>query len=147
MTATVATVNSFAGIGGNAAAGCEGNLTGLLSSDMPQGCRLMDCKGSWSLRLMSFNAHVSETLLVMLRDATNSSNANDDTHCRRLTSYDEGAAKDASLAEDIDMGIAALDALARKLTQRRYKEISERALRRGLISQLKDHPLMKRLCI
>ena len=143
---TTAYATAFAGIHGSAVTHERATET-VNAVDLPQGSMLLDPAGAWAVRLQSFTARVSETLLIVLRDHGAQATQGDQPLLRRIQAYDESAAKDASLAEDIDNGVAALDALARKLTQRRYTEVHERAMRRTLLSQARHLPLLQRLLI
>lgn len=143
---TTAYATAFAGIHGSAVSN-ERASDKVNAVDLPQGSMLLDPAGAWAVRLQSFSAHVAETLLTILRDNANQMSSGDQPLLRRVQAYDESSAKDSHLTEDIAAGINALDALARKLTQRRYTEISERAMRRSLLSQARHLPLMQRLMI
>jgi len=146
MSTATAYSNAFAGLQG-CANGAEASQPVVNIIDLPEGCMVMDPNGTWAVRLRSFNARITETLLTVLRDNAGMSAQSDTPHLRRLQAYDESAQKDAGLAEDIDTGVAALDALAHKLTRRRYTEIMERTMRRSLLSQSQHTPLIRRMMV
>jgi len=146
MSTATAYSNAFAGIHGSAS-GFDSAQPVVNVIDLPEGCMMMDPNGSWAVRLRSFKAHAAETLLMVLRDNAALSTQSDTPLLRRLQSYDESAQKDAGLAHDIDVGVAALDALAHKLTRRRYTEIMERSMRRSLLTQSQHTPLIRRMMV
>lgn len=136
-------------------AGISGAVTGDRDSqnnvsarmlDGQHGNLLLDPTGRWAIRLNRMEPEVARMLLQILRDLSPPATQMDSTFIRQVAAFDAALAHDASLDAEIERGLAALDTLARKLTRgNRYIEIEERTLRRTLLNQIADQPLMERM--
>lgn len=135
---------AFAGIFGNAIQPSEKPDTAFLL-EQPGGGVLIEPDGRWGLRLTALNPKAGQLLLLVLRDLSPLSAQTDNTLTLRISAYDEAAAKDAHLAEEICQALLQLDNLARRITNRGYDEIAEPALRRPLLMQLAHVSLFQRL--
>lgn len=106
---------------------------------------LFDPSGKWAVHLHTLTADRAQTLLQILRDLAPVGTQVDAPLLRRVSAYDEAATKDPLLTGEILRDLGALDNLAFRMSRKRYHEIAERALRRTLLSQMSEHPLMNRL--
>lgn len=129
--------NSFAGISGSVSAEYV-----VANTDTRI---LLDPTGRWAIRLTSLERTAARMLLQILRDLAPPATQADNAFIRQVAAFDVAAREDRQLLAEIDRGLAALDTLARKLTRRSYLEIEERTLRRTLLSQIADQPLLDRL--
>lgn len=106
---------------------------------------LFDPSGKWAVHLHTLTADRAQTLLQILRDLAPVGTQVDAPLLRRVSAYDEASTKDPLLAAEILRDLSALDQLAFRMSRKRYHEIAERALRRTLLSQMSEYPLMGRL--
>jgi len=137
MTQSHARANSFAGISGSVSADYV-----VAGSDSQI---LLDPTGRWAIRLAHLERAAARMLLQILRDLAPPATQADNSFIRQVAAFDLATKQDTQLQGDIERGLAALDVLARKLTRRSYMEVEERTLRRTLLSQMADQPLMDRL--
>jgi len=139
--------NSFAGPSGCATGGerATGAARQVRSVALPEGGMLLDPSGRWALRVNNMTAESANVLLQILRDLAPQATQVDSASIRSVAAYDEAISKDPSLARHIRDGIQTVDALAHKLTKRRYVDVDERTMRRTLLSQLAGLPLLDRL--
>jgi hypothetical protein len=139
--------NSFAGIHGcmTATERPPFTATGLRSVTLPEGALLLEPSGRWALRLRHLPGDTAQMLLQVLRDLSPPATQIDSSFIRRVAAYDDACAHDPTLLNQISEGVCTLDALAIRITKRRYLELEERALRRTLLLQLTDSPLLDRL--
>lgn len=139
--------NSFAGIHGAMTASEQAPLTstGLRSVTLPEGALLLEPSGRWALRLRHISGEQAQMLLQVLRDLSPPATQIDSSFIRRVAAYDDACATDRRLLGQISDSVVMLDALSQKLTKRRYLQVEERALRRTLLTQLADMPLLERL--
>lgn len=114
-----------------------------ISSDYGQ--TLFDPTGRWAVQLRALPLDKARCLLQILRDLSPMGTQVDGPFLRRVSAYDEAAATSAKLADEILRDLTALDTLAYRMARSTYTDIAERALRRTLLSQMGDRPLMERL--
>ncbi len=129
----------------NAFAGISGSVTGNMPTAEADAQLLLDPTGRWAIRLTTLDKQVALMLLQILRDLAPPATQADSTFIRQVSAFDVAARNDSSLMQEIERGLAALDVLSRKLTRRSYIEVPERTMRRALVSQISEHPLMDRL--
>lgn len=136
--------NSFSGISGSVT-GEQMQQFEVRTVSLPEADLLLDSSGRWAVRLEALTPGTARMLLQMLRDLAPPATQVDSAFIRQVAELDRAAQQDPQLTGEIDRGVAALDALARKLTRRSYVEVEERTLRRTLLSQIGNQPLMDRL--
>lgn len=128
----------------NAFAGISGSVSSTQAPEVDMQL-LLDPTGRWAIRLTAIEKPVALMLLQILRDLAPPATQADSSFIRQVSAFDVAARHDSNLMAEIERGLAALDVLARKLTRRSYLEVQERTLRRTLISQIGEQPLMERL--
>lgn len=147
MTSTATHSTAFAGLSGAMIGDRDTsfNVTTLILKNQ-QGNLLLDSTGRWAIRLKVIPPEVARMMLQILRDLAPPATQMDSTFIRQVAAFDAATSHDASLMTDIERGLAALDTLARKLTRTNgYLDIEERTLRRTLLGQMAELPLMERL--
>jgi len=137
-------VTAFAGIFGSATPpSIKADPEAVLSQ--PGGGVLMGPEARWAIHLVTINPALGQLLLMVLRDLSPLSMQSDSTLILRITAYDEAAARDTALENEIRDGLKQLDRLARRVGTQGYAEIPERSLRRPLLMQMSHLPLFQRL--
>ena len=97
------------------------------------------------MRLSVLEPATARMLLQILRDLAPPATQEDGMLIRQVAAFDVAAMSAPQLVGEMERGLATLDVLARKLTRTNYMEIGERTLRRTLLSQISNDPLMERL--
>jgi hypothetical protein len=138
----------FAGINGTVSAPRRLSLVAddvCASEESEFGQTLFDPTGRWAIQLRALPLDKARCLLQILRDLSPMGTQIDGPFLRRVSAYDEAAATSPKLADEILRDLTALDTLAYRMASSTYTDITERALRRTLLSQMGDRPLMERL--
>lgn len=134
--------NAFAGLSGSTDHSLRPVAAPITNTDSNL---LVDPHGRWAMRLSLLEADMAHMLIQILRDLAPPATQMESAFIRQVAELDVAARQDHHLVGQVERGLAALDTLARKLTKRRYIDVPERTLRRTLLSQITEQPLMDRL--
>lgn len=126
-------------------AGIHGSVTALSRPEVKESSVLLDAAGLWAVRLHILSPEQARTLLQVMRDLSPQGTQLDAPLVRRISAYDEAAANNTRFAAEIEDGISKLDQLSRKIGKNVYLALSERPLRRTMLTQMDGHPLFQRL--
>jgi hypothetical protein len=97
---------------------------------------LIDPRGAWAMSLEALKPDTAATLMRMARDVYPHDGLADAFYAKAIEPYDAAAAKDASLKELLEHGVAALDAAAQQRFGKPYAEVSGEADRISLLRSI-----------
>lgn len=100
---------------------------------------------AWAEALSVIKPDAAKTLLVMVRDLYPHDRLGDAYYEKALASMDQEAAKDATLAGQLNQGAAELDAAARKLHKTPYTEIPAEADRVAVLKSIEATPFFRKV--
>lgn len=97
---------------------------------------LIDPRGAWAMSLQALKSDTAATLMRMARDIYPHDGLADSFYAKAIEPYDAAAAKDASLKELLEHGVATLDAAAQQRFGKPYAEIPAEADRVALLASI-----------
>jgi hypothetical protein len=106
---------------------------------------LIDPQGAWAMSLSALQPDTAATLLRMARDIYPHDRLADAFYAKAIEPYDAAAAKDASLKELLEHGVATLDAAARQRFGKAYAEIPAEADRVALLRSIEGDAFFQKV--
>lgn len=100
---------------------------------------------AWAEGLTAIKPDAAKTLLVMVRDLYPHDRLGDAYYEKALASMDQEAAKDATLAGQLNEGAVALDAAARKLRNTPYAAIKAEEDRVAVLKSIETTPFFRKV--
>ncbi|WP_434623261.1 twin-arginine translocation signal domain-containing protein [Azospirillum sp. B2RO_4] len=100
---------------------------------------------AWAEALTAVKPDAARTLLVMVRDLYPHDRLGDAYYEKAVASMDQAAAKDATLAGQLNEGAVALDAAARKLHGKPYADVKAEADRVSVLKSIETTPFFAKV--
>ena len=138
--------NAFAGISGSVAAASSPTAQSSVKDETNQSSALLiDSSGRWGVRLSALPQDMARLLLQLLRDTAPVVLPQDAHLVRRVAAYDEAAARDPHLLEELERTAGRLNVMAFRVFNCSYMEITERHQRRALIDEIDELAIFTQL--